>query len=49
VQFVPYLMAAHAKGQFPLDRFVRYYDMKDYKQAIEDSKSGKTIKAVLRW
>ncbi|KAK3935640.1 aryl-alcohol dehydrogenase [Diplogelasinospora grovesii] len=48
-KFVPYLMAAHAKGQFPLDRFVRYYDMKDYKQAIEDSKSGKTIKAVLRW
>lgn len=25
------------------------YDMKDYEKAISDMKSGKTIKAVLKW
>ncbi|KAL2256390.1 hypothetical protein VTK26DRAFT_1749, partial [Humicola hyalothermophila] len=48
-EFIPYLMEAHAKGQFPMDEFIRYYDFRDYQQAVEDTLSGKVIKAVLKW
>jgi Zn-dependent alcohol dehydrogenases, class III len=49
MQFIPFLMEAHRKGQFPMDEFIAYYDFKDYEKAIEDMKSGKVIKAVLKW
>ncbi|KAH6651346.1 chaperonin 10-like protein [Chaetomium tenue] len=48
-KFIPYLMDVHKKGQFPLEEFVRYYDFEDHEKAIEDTHSGKVIKAVLRW
>ncbi|KAL2167286.1 hypothetical protein VTG60DRAFT_1445 [Thermothelomyces hinnuleus] len=48
-KFIPYLMEVHAKGQFPMEEFISYYDFKDYEKAIEDTHSGKVIKAVLRW
>jgi Zn-dependent alcohol dehydrogenase len=42
-------MEVHRKGQFPMQEFIQYYDFEDYKKAIEDTHSGKVIKAVLRW
>lgn len=48
-QFVPFLIEQHAKGNFPMDQFVTFYDVKDYKQALEDAHKGKAIKAVLKW
>lgn len=42
-------MDAHAKGLFPMEEFIQYYDFKDYERAIEDTRSGKVIKAVLKW
>ncbi|KAK4175494.1 putative alcohol dehydrogenase [Triangularia setosa] len=48
-EFVPYLIEQHQKGLFPLDRFIKYYDFQDYEKAIEDSKTGNAIKAVLKW
>ncbi|KAK0657818.1 chaperonin 10-like protein [Cercophora newfieldiana] len=48
-EFIPHLMEMHAQGKFPLERFIEYYDVKDYEKAIEDTKSGKTIKPVLTW
>ncbi|KAK0631442.1 chaperonin 10-like protein [Immersiella caudata] len=48
-EFIPHLMEMHAQGKFPLERFIEYYDVKDYEKAIEDAKSGKTIKPVLTW
>lgn len=42
-------MRLHAEGKFPLEKLIKYYDVKDYEQAIEDAHSGKTIKPVLRW
>ncbi|KAK3903559.1 aryl-alcohol dehydrogenase [Staphylotrichum tortipilum] len=48
-EFIPFLMEAHAKGQFPMEQFIEYYDFKDYEKAIADTHSGKAIKAVLRW
>ncbi|KAK1752716.1 aryl-alcohol dehydrogenase [Echria macrotheca] len=47
--FIPYLMEMQAKGLFPLERFIEYYDVKDFERAIADAKSGKVIKPVLRW
>ena len=32
-----------------MEEFIKYYDVADYEQAFEDTKSGKVIKAVLRW
>lgn len=42
-------MEMHAQGKFPLERLIEYYDVKDYEKAVEDAKSGKTIKPVLTW
>ena len=39
----------HAQGKLPLEELVAFYDMKDFEQALEDSKTGKTLKAVLKW
>jgi hypothetical protein len=32
-----------------MDEFIQYYDFQDHEQAIKDTKSGKVIKAVLKW
>ncbi|KAK1829512.1 putative alcohol dehydrogenase [Podospora conica] len=48
-EFIPYLMRMHAEGRFPLERFVEYFDVKDFENAIEGAKSGKVIKPVLLW
>lgn len=32
-----------------MDQFIEYYNFRDYEKAIEDSKTGRTIKAVLKW
>ncbi|KAK7419073.1 hypothetical protein QQX98_003575 [Neonectria punicea] len=48
-KLIPYLMKEHAKGNYPIENLITVYDMKDFDQAIKDTKSGKTLKAVLRW
>ncbi|MGH6928481.1 MAG: zinc-binding dehydrogenase, partial [Dongiaceae bacterium] len=47
-RFIPYLIKLHRRGQFPFDRMLRFYDLADINRAIDDAKSGKTIKPVLR-
>lgn len=47
-ELIPALIALHLQGRFPFDRLVRFYDFADLNRAIEDSVSGKTIKAILR-
>lgn len=42
------LVDAVVSGEFPLEKLVKFYDLEDINQAIEDSASGKTVKAVLR-
>jgi aryl-alcohol dehydrogenase len=46
--FIPMLAELYAKGLFPFDRLVQFYDLDQINQAIEDSKSGKTIKPIIR-
>ena len=42
-------MDEHAKGNYPFDVLITYYDVRDYQNAIDDVTSGKTLKAVLVW
>jgi aryl-alcohol dehydrogenase len=47
-QLIPALVELHQQGRFPFDRLVKYYAMDEIEQALEDSKSGKVIKPILR-
>ena len=46
-EFLPELIAHHKAGRLPVEKFSRYYKLKDINQAIEDAHTGKCIKAVL--
>jgi len=46
--FIPQLIELYKQGVFPYDKLIKIYDFEDINQAAEDSKSGKTIKPVLR-
>jgi len=46
--FIPMLADLYAKGLFPFDRLVKYYDLDQINEAIHDSESGKTIKPIIR-
>ena len=46
--FIPELLAYYKAGRFPFDKLITFYDFDDIGKAIEDSHSGKAIKAVLR-
>ncbi|CAG8939281.1 unnamed protein product [Penicillium salamii] len=48
-QMIPYLIEQHGKGEFPLDKIVKFYPVEDYETAFKDIKSGKALKAVLLW
>lgn len=45
--FVPQLIAHHAAGRLPVDKFVTTYPFSQINQAIEDAHNGKSIKVVL--
>lgn len=44
---IPQLIEYHARGLFPIEKLIKFYDFKDINQAREDSASGVTIKPVL--
>ena len=46
--FIPTLLEMYRKGDFPFDRLVRFYDFNEINQAVEDTRKGETVKAVLR-
>ena len=45
--FIPEMLALHAAGRFPFDELVTTYPFDQIEQAIEDTQSGKAVKAVL--
>ena len=47
-QFIPQLADHIAKGRFPIERRISYYELKDINRAADDSANGKAIKPVLR-
>ncbi|MNZ59941.1 Aryl-alcohol dehydrogenase [compost metagenome] len=46
--FIPMLAQLFQQGRFPIDRLIRFYAMNEINQAMADSQSGETIKAVIR-
>ncbi|GER23177.1 aryl-alcohol dehydrogenase [Zafaria cholistanensis] len=44
---IPALLRLHLAGRFPFDRLVTLYPFDQFQQAVEDSISGTTIKAVV--
>ena len=46
-EFIPRLVQLYRDGLFPIDRLIRYYPFAKVNQAVDDMKSGKTIKPVL--
>ncbi|MEU1276679.1 NAD(P)-dependent alcohol dehydrogenase [Streptomyces sp. NPDC005799] len=49
VTFLPALVDYVRQGRFPLQRLIQEYPLKQIDQAAADSKSGKTIKPVIRF
>ena len=47
-RFIPRLISLNRSGQFPFERLVKFYSFADINQAISESRSGSTIKPVLR-
>ena len=47
-EFIPQLADHIAKGRFPIEKLITYYELKDINRAATDSASGKAIKPVLR-
>lgn len=45
--FIPQLIDWYKRGLFPMENIVKYYPIEEINQAIEDSKSGVTIKPVV--
>lgn len=48
-RFIPQLIEMFERGQFPFDRMISFYDFDDFQTAIEDARSGRCIKPVLRF
>ena len=46
--FIPLLADHIAKGRFPIEKLITYYELKDINRAAAESASGKAIKPVLR-
>lgn len=47
-QLIPALVDLFQQGRFPFERLVQYYEMDQVEQALQDSKSGKVVKPILR-
>jgi aryl-alcohol dehydrogenase len=46
--FIPHLITLYQQGRFPFDKMVKFYPLRDINRAFADSRSGKTIKPVIR-
>jgi Zn-dependent alcohol dehydrogenase len=46
---IPFLIEQHSQGNFPIEKIVKTYKIEDFAVALDDMKSGKVIKPVLRW
>ena len=46
---VAFLIEQHSQGNFPLEKIVEFYNVDDWKLALDDMHSSKVIKPVLVW
>ena len=46
--FIPKLIQYYKEGKFPFDKLIKFYDFEDINTAFEESKSGLTLKPILK-
>ena len=46
---IPRLVEMHRKGEFPIEKLVRFYRLDQINEAVADSASGATIKPIIRF
>ncbi|MET0636741.1 MAG: NAD(P)-dependent alcohol dehydrogenase [Chitinophagaceae bacterium] len=46
--FIPRLIRLYQDGLFPFDKMLKFYELSEINQAILDSESGETLKAIIR-
>jgi aryl-alcohol dehydrogenase len=46
--FIPHLITLYRQGRFPFDKMVKFYPLREINRAFADSRSGKTIKPIIR-
>lgn len=46
--FIPQLIDLYKKGLFPFDKLIKFYNLDEINQAVEDSEKGVTLKAIIR-
>lgn len=49
LDFVPKLIQYYREGKFPIDKFIKLMDAKDFEQGLHEMHTGETIKPVLLW
>ncbi len=47
--FIPALIDMQARGRFPFEKLVKMYPFEQIQAAIDDSKSGRTVKPILKF
>ena len=47
--FIPKMVEWYKQGLFTIDKLVKYYPLESINEAIEDSKSGKVVKPIIRF
>lgn len=47
--YIPQMIEYYKRGLFPFDKLVKFYDFEHINQAFEDSKTGVTIKPILKF
>ncbi|KAG6004469.1 hypothetical protein E4U21_001041 [Claviceps maximensis] len=48
-KMLPFLLEQYAKGNYPIDKLISFYDFDDFQRAMDDTKRGAALKAVLVW
>lgn len=46
---LPYLISQHEKGNYPLEDMMTIYEYTEYEKALDDLKTGKAVKVILKW
>lgn len=46
--FIPQMIELYRQGRFPFDKMITFYPLDRINEAVADSESGKTLKAVLK-
>lgn len=48
-KYIPQMIEWYKRGQFPVDKLVKFYKADDWSKAIDDMHHGCTVKAVITW